>query len=161
MEKQSDHTINFLDLTISNHNDTLDCSIFRKPIATDTIIHNASCHPNGHKRAAIRNLNNRVNTYMVSEENKKQEEDIIETILQNNDYHTNRKLSYSQLKTSTNRTVSNKGKKHITFTYHGLAARLFTKLFRNTELKIAYKTKNTLRSHLQTKTMGTNKYELS
>jgi hypothetical protein len=63
MEKQSDHTISFLDLTISNHNGTLHCRIFRRPAATDTIIHNASCHPNEHKRAAVRYLNNRVNTY--------------------------------------------------------------------------------------------------
>jgi hypothetical protein len=41
MEKQSDHSISFLDLTITNLNGTLDCSIFRKPTATDTIIHNA------------------------------------------------------------------------------------------------------------------------
>jgi hypothetical protein len=38
---------------------------------------------------------------------------------------------------------------------------MITKLFRNTELKIAYKTKNILRSHLQTKTRAINKYELS
>jgi hypothetical protein len=37
---------------------------------------------------------------------------------------------------------------------------MITKLFRNTDLKIAYKTKNTLRSLLQTKTMATNIYEL-
>jgi hypothetical protein len=33
-------------------------------------------------------------------------------------------------------------------------------LFRNTELKIAYKTKNTLRSHLQTKIRAINKHDL-
>jgi hypothetical protein len=38
---------------------------------------------------------------------------------------------------------------------------MITKLFRNTELKIAYKTKNTLRSQLQTKTMATNTCELN
>jgi hypothetical protein len=62
IEEQSDYTINFLYLTITNRNNTLDCSIFRKPTTTDTIIHNASCHPNKHKRAAIKYLNNRVNT---------------------------------------------------------------------------------------------------
>jgi hypothetical protein len=101
MEKQSDHTINFLDQTITNVNGTLDCSIFRKPTATDIIIHNASCHPNEQKTSAIRYLNNRVNTYTLSETNKKMEEDVIEAILQNNGYHINSIPNYKKSKTST------------------------------------------------------------
>jgi hypothetical protein len=97
-EKQSDHTINYLDLTISNHSGTLDCIIFCKPTATDTIIHSASCHSNEQKRTAVRYLNNRVNTYMLPEESKKREKDVIETILQNSGYHTDKMLSYRQLK---------------------------------------------------------------
>jgi hypothetical protein len=54
IEKQTDYTIKFLDLTITNHNGTLECSIFHKPTVIDTVIHNTSCHPNEHKRAAIR-----------------------------------------------------------------------------------------------------------
>jgi hypothetical protein len=73
---------------------------------------------NKQKKAAVKFLNNRVNTYMLSEENQEQEEGIIKTILQNNGYHTDRMLRYRQLKTSTNRIVPNKSKKYITFTYH-------------------------------------------
>jgi hypothetical protein len=58
-------------------------------------------------------------------------------------------------------TVPNNGRKYITFTYHDLAVRMITKLFRNTELKIAYKTTNTLRNHLKTQKKTSNKYELS
>jgi hypothetical protein len=71
VEEQSDYTINFLDLTITNRNSTLDCSTLRKPTTTDTIVLNASCHPNEHKRAAITYLKNRVNTYMLLEKSKK------------------------------------------------------------------------------------------
>jgi hypothetical protein len=46
------------------------------------------------------------------------------------------------------------------FTYHGLAVLTITKLFRNTELRIAYKTETTLRSHLQTN-ITISKYKLS
>jgi hypothetical protein len=84
MEKQADHTISFLDLTITHFNGTLDCSIFRKPTATDTIIHSASCHPNEQETAVIRYLNNRVNACVLSEVNKKKEEEVIEAMLQNN-----------------------------------------------------------------------------
>jgi hypothetical protein len=34
--------------------------------------------------------------------------------------------------------VPNNGRKYITFTYHDRAVHMITKLFRNTELKIAY-----------------------
>jgi hypothetical protein len=159
IEEQSDYTINFLDLTITNRSNTLDCSIFRKPTAT--IIHNASCHPNEHKKSVIRYLNNRVNTYRPSEKNKKREQDVIEAILRNNGYYISNILSDRKPKPSTNMTVPNNGKKYITFTYHDLAVRMITKLFKNTEIKIAYKTMNTLRNHLQANMMTTNKYELS
>jgi hypothetical protein len=51
-------------------------------------------------------------------------------------------------------------KKYIIFTYHDRAVSMITKLFRNIELKIAYKTTNTLKNHLQTNKKTTNKYEL-
>jgi hypothetical protein len=62
IEEQTNFTINFLDLTITNCNNTLDCGIFCKPTATDTTIHNASCHPGEHKKATITYLNHKVNT---------------------------------------------------------------------------------------------------
>jgi hypothetical protein len=117
IEKQADNTISFLDLTISNLNGTLDCSIFRKPTVTATIIHSNSCHPNEQKIAAIRYLNNRINTYALSEKNKTKK-DVIEAILHNNGYHTNCGPSYRKSVTSTNRTVY-KNRKYVTFTYHG------------------------------------------
>jgi hypothetical protein len=89
IEEQTNFTTNFLDLTITNCNNTLDCSILRKPTATDTIIHNASRHPSEHKRATIKYLNNRANTYNLSDENKKRENDVIEAILRNNGYYIN------------------------------------------------------------------------
>jgi hypothetical protein len=98
IEEQPDYTINFLDL----------------PTATDTIIYNALCHPNEHKRTGIKYLNNRVNTY--KHKNKNQEEDVIEAILRNNGYCINNSQRDKKPKPSTNMTVPNNGKKYITFT---------------------------------------------
>jgi hypothetical protein len=109
----------------------------------------------------MRYLNKRRNTYTLSEVNKEKEEDVIEAILQNNSYLTNSGPSYGKSITSMNKTVHDKNRKYVTFTYHDPEVRMITKLFRNTQLKIASKTKNTLRSHLQTKTRAINKYELS
>jgi hypothetical protein len=66
----------------------------------------------------------------------------------------------SQKTKTMNMTGQNNRKKYIIFTYRDPAICMITKLFRNTELKIAYKTMNTLRNHLKTNKKTTNKYEL-
>jgi hypothetical protein len=42
------------------------------------------------------------------------------------------------------RTITKIGKKWATFTYTGSETKFITKLFKNTNLKIAYKTVNTI-----------------
>jgi hypothetical protein len=66
---------------------------------------------------------------MLSEKNKKREEDVIEAIPRNNGYYINNAQRDKEPKPSTNMTVPN-GKKHITFTYNDPAVRMITKLFR-------------------------------
>ena len=46
-------------------------SIYRKPMATDIIIPNDSCHPPEHKLAAIRYLTNCLSTYPMNETEKR------------------------------------------------------------------------------------------
>ena len=45
MEMESNNSINFLDISISKHNETFDFKIYRKPTTTDTIIPFDSNHP--------------------------------------------------------------------------------------------------------------------
>jgi hypothetical protein len=58
MEKEIDNKINFLDLSIEKTHNNLQLGFYRKPAATDSIIHNNSCHPYEHNRAAINVLFN-------------------------------------------------------------------------------------------------------
>jgi hypothetical protein len=60
IEKQTNKTLNFLNITIKNVHNKLTFDIYRK--TTTDIIHNSSCHPTGHKNMAIRYLLNRMNT---------------------------------------------------------------------------------------------------
>jgi hypothetical protein len=53
MEKETHNTLNYLDLTITNNHNKLTFGIYRKPINTDLVIHNDSCHPNEHKKSAV------------------------------------------------------------------------------------------------------------
>jgi hypothetical protein len=71
IEKEVNNTINFLDLSINKADNNLQLGIYRKPTTTDSIIHNDSCHPLEHKRAAINFLINRLNQYSLTHNNKK------------------------------------------------------------------------------------------
>jgi hypothetical protein len=66
LETETHNKINYFDITINKQQDKLTFGIYRKPTTTDTIIHNNSCHPNGHKRSAISYRINRMNTCVSS-----------------------------------------------------------------------------------------------
>jgi hypothetical protein len=80
---ETNNKLNYLDLTITKGRNGFSYEIYRKPTATDTIIHNDSCHPSEHKVAAIRYFANRINTYELSSDNKQIEVDTVKQILHN------------------------------------------------------------------------------
>jgi hypothetical protein len=69
IEKEENHKINFLDVTITRDPNKLSVDIYIKPAYTDVIIPCDSCHPKEQKLAAIQYLHNRMNTYHLSPEN--------------------------------------------------------------------------------------------
>jgi hypothetical protein len=71
LETEKQHQINFLDLTLRNNNGTISCNIYRKPTATDIIIPATSSHSPAHKHAAILYMTNRLHTYKLDDEDKK------------------------------------------------------------------------------------------
>jgi hypothetical protein len=73
IENETHNSLNYLDLTITNMQEKLTFSIFRKPTSTDLIIHNDSCHPQEHKNAAINYLTNRMNTYLITDKSMNHE----------------------------------------------------------------------------------------
>jgi hypothetical protein len=77
MGKETKGDIGFLDLTIHRDANSLSIDIFRKPTYTDSIIPTDSCHPIEHKYAAIRFLQNRINSYQLSQEKRDKEREII------------------------------------------------------------------------------------
>jgi hypothetical protein len=133
--------INFPDITISKEKDNLSFDINRKPTATDTIIPSDSCHPHEYKLAAVRYLANRRETYNLKAINKEKENNTIKQILCKNKY-------ISILNKST--TMQNKVKQYTSktkwakFIYVSKGTKFITKLFKNTPLKIAFTTQNTI-----------------
>jgi hypothetical protein len=161
MERQTNNKLKYLDITIENMNNAFTFSIYRKPTTIDLIIHNDSCHPTEHKYSAIRYLVNRMNTYPISTENKHNESQFIKTILHNNKYplqiHIHKKPK--QTKNTTPNTAYKQ--KWGTFTYNGNETRTITRLFKNTNIRTAYETKNTIQNHLQPKKHDIDKYNHS
>ncbi|PNF38897.1 hypothetical protein B7P43_G08228 [Cryptotermes secundus] len=138
-----------------------------KTTTTDLIIHNDSCHPFEHKKAAINFLINRMNQYPLPQNNKNIEENIVRTknidenivrtILNNNNYPLNTIL-HTHKPSTKNTTLKNKW---ATFTYFGHEIRSITKLFKNTEVGISYKTKNNIKHLLKINDDKNDMYNLS
>ena len=88
LEQETDNKLNFLDITIIKVADRISFYIYRKPTTTEVIIPNDSCHPQEHKKPAIRYFLNRVNTYDIDTKRKQAEMDTIKQIIHNNRYDT-------------------------------------------------------------------------
>jgi hypothetical protein len=145
---ETHNTINFLDLSINKTGNNLQLGIYRKPPTTDLIIHNDSCHPFEHKKAAINFLVNRLNQYPLTHNNKHSEENIIRTILQNNNYPLN---TIQLAQKPPNKYNNIQKRKWATFTYFRHQIRTITNLFKNTEVGASYKTKNNIKHLLKSK----------
>jgi hypothetical protein len=84
IEKETNNSTSFLDITIHKNYDSLSFSVHRKRTTTDTIIPNDSFHPQEQKQTAIRYLINRMNNYHLDKVVKELEHKTICQILENN-----------------------------------------------------------------------------
>jgi hypothetical protein len=67
--------------------DHLQFGIYRKPTATNILIHSNSCHPIEQNMSGVNYLINRLVTYPLSEHNKTVEIQTIQHMLKVNNYH--------------------------------------------------------------------------
>jgi hypothetical protein len=149
IETEIENRLNFLDINIHRMQRNLQFGIYRKPTATDIMIHNQSCHPSEHKWSGIAHLMNRLRTYPV--ENKLEEKNIIEHLLIANRFHQNVTdilNRQKQEKIEEEPTQEPNKKEWVTFTYMGKETRNITKLFKKFNMNIAWRTTNTLEQHI-------------
>jgi hypothetical protein len=154
IETQINNKLNYLDITIENMNNTLTFDIYKKTTATDLIIHNNSCHPTEHKHAAIRYMTNKLNKYPISTNNKHKETQLINIILHTNGYPPQTLIHIPNTNKISNTTQK---QKWATCTYVGSRTRTITRLFRNTDIRIAYRTNNNIQNYLQIKDQNPDK----
>ena len=164
-ELESDNKINFLDTTIQRTPTNWTISIHRKPTFTDTIIPYTSNHPAQHKYAAARFLYNRLHTYNLKDEEYKQEEDTIHDILSNNGFpiltHKPPPTNHRHPTTTPSNEINTTTHKWASFTYIGKEATFITNLFKKTDLKISWRTTNTIQRLLMPKPHPPEKYSRS
>ena len=168
-EMEYNNKINFLDITIQKSQQNFLISIYRKPTATDAIIPNGSWHPYEHKIATIRFLANCIITYLMNDENKRGEYLIAKQILANNQYdgkildNTIDKFTKTKRKREPEEQIQENTTtiKWAKFTYMGTQTKFITKLFKKTNIKIAYTMENTIKKNFLTriKDNNSNKYK--
>jgi hypothetical protein len=146
---ETNDTVNFLDLSITRKPTCLELDIYRKPTATDTTINFLSNHPLEHKLAAYRLFINRMVSLPLSEAQRRKEwRNITQTAHNNNiPIHLLTKLRCNiQRKHDQPHlpTAPTQNTKWATFTHSSPHVRKITNLFKNTNVKVTFKSNNTI-----------------
>ena len=159
-ETERDHTLNYLDISIHRTPTGIRTAIYRKPTFTDTIIPHTSNHPAHQKHAAVRFLFNRLHSYNLQQDEYNHELNTIHNILQNNAFpiKPHKPPIHNPTRLTKNKTTT---QKWASFTYIGKETSYITNLFRKTQLKIAFRTTNTIGNLLSHKNPNPDKYSMS
>lgn len=152
LEDNNSKSLNFLDLTISRIGNKHDFRIYRKPTYTDVTIPVSSCHPIQHKLAAYRSFVHRLMSVPLSQDNYNRELNIIYHMAKRNGY--NRSMIDGLIKGKRRNIVrsllypvqQDKPQKYLgSLTYLGAISDKVSKILFRNEIRVAYKTNNSLR----------------
>jgi hypothetical protein len=139
--QEVENKTNFLDVTVTRNDNGLNFDIYRKPSFTDTIIPNDSCHPREHKLAAIRYLHNRMKTYNLNPTSTQMEYKLKQIL------HSNKYISILH---NVNNTNNKDRKQNGPRSRVGKETGFITELFKDTDVKIAFTTNNTIETLIYT-----------
>jgi len=155
MTTEENSNINFLDLTINRGRKNISTNIYRKATNTDTTINYLTNHPFKQKIATFRYYIQRMLTLPISQIGINKEWAIICAMAKSNDFpegiihNLRKKLTLKKQALESIATESNQ--KWVPFTYFGPAVRRITNLFKGSNIKIAFRTTNTIQKQLSKK----------
>jgi hypothetical protein len=145
---ESKGQIRFLDLAIIRNDTQIEIDFFRKPTTTDTTIIYKSNHQGEHKLAAYRYYIERIFNLPPSKYRQHKEWQTILHIARNNNFPTSLicKLKHriQQKTTHAPHVYAENNKKWAIFTFTFPHVRRITNLFKNTNIKIAFKCSKTI-----------------
>jgi hypothetical protein len=156
-ETENNCTLNFLDLSIHRTPTGLRTAIFRKPTFTDTIILFTSNQSIQHKYAAVRYLYNRLESYKLQQKEYQQELNIIHKVLHNNSFPI--KPQKPPISNPDKPLTTHTTQKWDSFTYIGRETTYITNIFKRTDLKITFRTTQTIANLLTHKDMTNTPYQ--
>ena len=142
LEQEQNNGLNILDLTIKKTTNKMVFDIYRKPTTSDNIIPKDSCHTSEHKLAVIRYFINRIDWNDIAHAEKRREMDILKGIICNNKFHTSVLSRIKDKKTKPD--SENQRKIWAKFSNIGIETRRVIKLFKDTNVRIAFTTNNNL-----------------
>ncbi|XP_023725557.1 uncharacterized protein LOC111874349 [Cryptotermes secundus] len=162
LNEEDNNQITYLDLQLTNNHGQVRMEIFRKPTSTDTTINNKSCHPKEQKLAAYKNWIHRLSILPMDNAAKNKELNIIINIAENNGYNKEliTRMYHKRQQQKTKGPIERREQKWVSYTYNGNYTRKITKLFKNTNVRIAFKVNHTLGKILNQK-QSINSYEQS
>ena len=143
-------------MTIIRSTKGMEINIYRKPTSTDITIHHNSNHPQDHKDAAYRYYIHRMTAVPNTDGAKTQEKKYILNTAKHNGFPMQH-INMIKKEIAKNKDKQNKAndtqeeqtqKKWATFIYHSPIIRKVTNLFRNTDVRIAFKATNTIYQQL-------------
>ena len=163
LSTEENNIINYLDTSIHGNNTSLDIGVYRKPTATGTVIHITSNHPHEQKISVFNCYTNRMITVPATKKSRQEEWKTILAIAENNGYSTdmicNLKNKIICRKQKQNQQQDNKTilcKKLVAFTHLSPLIRCVTSLFKQTNLKAAFRAINTIQQQLSDKQIYNN-----
>jgi hypothetical protein len=127
------------------------------------MIHNTSCHPIEHQISGINYLINRIVTYPIPQYNINKEIHVIDHLLKVNGYHHLNAKELIRRKKQDQHTEKDKNhnQKWANFTYVGKETKFITKLFKDFNINISYRTIKTIENFLNLHKSRSNLYEES
>jgi hypothetical protein len=168
MEAESNNRTKFIAISIVRTRSNLKFGIFRKPTATDIMIHSMSCHLVENKFVGINYLVNRITTYPITKKKIDIEEQNINHLLKINGYHylnATKLIRHKQLHTNDHNNkdtnTNNNHKKWAVYTYTGKDTRFISERFKEFNINISFRTNNAIENLLTKKRLLSNQYDES
>ena len=169
IEKEHNNKINYLDLTIIKNNNKIEYDIYRKPTHTEICIHRNSRHPMQQKLSTFHSLIHRLQKIPLTKEKYNKELNYIKNLAIKNGYNTdmiNNLIKKSERKEELRKltalkTIDNNTYKWITLTYTGSETHKIANIIKkhNRNIKIAYKTNNSIKQIIPNQINKINKYQ--
>ena len=146
LEEEQNGSLPFLDILIQRREGKLSTSVFRKKVCTNRLLDYESYHPSVHKKSVVRTLYNRAKKLCSSEENFREEKDVLKSIFKKNNYPPRKFVEWTSERQIE--PESQPSEKFISAPYIKGVSEVASRVLKKGKIRLAHKPMNTLRRQL-------------